>query len=47
MHAYLVKKGIAAERLKKDGVADTNPIDTNKTSKGRANNRRTDMKANY
>jgi len=47
VYAYLVKKGIAAERLTKDGVADTNPIDTNKTAKGRANNRRTDMKANY
>jgi len=47
VHAYLVKKGINAERLTKQGVADANPIDTNKTSKGRANNRRTDMKANY
>ena len=45
--AYLTKKGIAAERLTKEGVADTNPIDSNKTSKGRANNRRTDMNAKY
>lgn len=44
---YLVKKGIAAERLSKEGVADSNPIDTNKTSKGRANNRRTDMNVKY
>ena len=47
VHTYLVKKGIAADRLTKNGVADENPIDTNKTSKGRANNRRTEMKANY
>lgn len=47
IYTYLVKKGIPAERLSKAGVADTNPIDTNKTSKGRANNRRTDMNAKY
>jgi len=45
--AYLVKKGISESRLKNIGVADTNPIDTNKTVKGRANNRRTDMNAKY
>ena len=44
---YLVKKGIPAERLNNIGVADTNPVDTNKTSKGRASNRRTDMNAKY
>jgi outer membrane protein OmpA-like peptidoglycan-associated protein len=47
VYAYLVKKGISTNRLTKEGFADTNPIDTNKTSKGRANNRRTDMKVNY
>ncbi len=47
VYAYLVKKGIPEERLSKNGVADTNPIDTNKTSKGRSNNRRTDMNAKY
>jgi len=47
VYTYLVKKGIPAERLLKTGLADTNPIDTNKTSKGRANNRRTDMNAKY
>ena len=47
VYNYIVKKGIAADRLTKDGVADASPIDTNKTAKGRANNRRTDMKANY
>ncbi len=47
VYNYLIKKGIAAERLTKKGIGDTNPIDTNKTAKGRANNRRTDMKANY
>ena len=47
VYAYLVKKGIPATRLVKQGVADTNPIDTNKTKKGRAKNRRTDMNAKY
>jgi outer membrane protein OmpA-like peptidoglycan-associated protein len=47
VYAYLVKKGIPVERLSKNGVADTYPIDTNKTSKGRSNNRRTDMNAKY
>jgi flagellar motor protein MotB len=31
----------------KKGVADTNPIDSNKTRKGRAKNRRSDMNAKY
>jgi outer membrane protein OmpA-like peptidoglycan-associated protein len=47
VYAYLVKKGVAPTRLTKQGVADTNPIDTNKTKKGRANNRRTDMNVKY
>jgi outer membrane protein OmpA-like peptidoglycan-associated protein len=47
VYTYLVKKGISIDRLTKNGVADTNPIDTNKTAKGRANNRRTDMNARY
>ena len=47
VYAYLVKKGIDANRLVKQGDADNNPISTNKTAKGRAENRRTDMKAKY
>jgi OOP family OmpA-OmpF porin len=47
VYAYLVKKGISAARLVKKGVADTNPIDSNKTRKGRAKNRRSDMNAKY
>lgn len=47
IYSYLTKKGIAISRLTKQGVADANPVDTNKTSKGRANNRRTDMNAKY
>ena len=45
--AYLVKKGIDGKRLMKQGVADSNPIATNKTVKGRAENRRTDLNAKY
>jgi outer membrane protein OmpA-like peptidoglycan-associated protein len=47
VYKYLVKKNIPVERLTKKGAADTNPIDTNKTSAGRAKNRRTDMNAIY
>ena len=45
--AYLIKKGVAADRLSKSGVGDSNPIDTNKTKKGRASNRRNDINAKY
>ena len=44
---YLIKKNIPTERLTKKGVADANPIDTNKTSAGRAKNRRTDLNVIY
>lgn len=37
---YLMNKGIAGERLEAEGFGETRPIDTNKTKKGRANNRR-------
>lgn len=40
---YLIKKGIAAERMGAFGFGDTKPIDTNKTAKGRANNRRVEF----
>jgi outer membrane protein OmpA-like peptidoglycan-associated protein len=41
---YLVDKGVAAERLQAKGYGETTPIDNNKTSAGRANNRRVDFK---
>jgi OOP family OmpA-OmpF porin len=40
---YLIEKGIAAERLKSTGFGETKPIDTNKTAKGKANNRRVEV----
>ncbi len=40
---YLEKKGIASERMTSQGFGDENPIDTNKTAKGRANNRRVEF----
>ncbi len=40
--AYLVKKGVEANRLKAVGYGLTKPIDTNETPEGRAHNRRTE-----
>jgi outer membrane protein OmpA-like peptidoglycan-associated protein len=40
---YLVEKGIDAARLTPQGFGPTRPVDTNDTSKGRANNRRVDF----
>lgn len=40
---YLIDKGIAAERLDAKGYGETKPIDSNNTSKGRANNRRVEF----
>lgn len=44
---YLVKKGIDAERLSVKGYAFAKPIEDNKTSKGRALNRRVEMVVKY
>jgi outer membrane protein OmpA-like peptidoglycan-associated protein len=44
---YLVKKGIDAKRLSIKGYAFAKPIEDNKTSKGRALNRRVDMVVKY
>ncbi|MGO4820224.1 MULTISPECIES: OmpA family protein [unclassified Flavobacterium] len=40
---YLIEKGINTDRLKSTGFGETKPIDTNKTSKGKANNRRVEV----
>ena len=40
---YLIEKGIVTERLKSTGFGETKPIDTNKTAKGKANNRRVEV----
>ena len=41
---YLVTNGVAADRLTSNGFGDTQPVDSNKTSNGRANNRRVEVK---
>lgn len=38
--AYLIEKGIEADRLNSVGFGELSPIDTNDTAEGRANNRR-------
>jgi outer membrane protein OmpA-like peptidoglycan-associated protein len=40
---WLVKKGIAADRLQSKGMGDTKPMDSNDTQEGRANNRRVEF----
>ena len=44
VYEYLINKGIAKERLSYKGYGKTQPIDTNDTEEGRANNRRTEFK---
>ena len=41
---YLIDKGIDKSRLESKGFGETEPIDTNETPEGRANNRRTEYK---
>ncbi|MEE4196220.1 MAG: OmpA family protein [Bacteroidales bacterium] len=41
---YLVSQGIAMERLTSKGYGEEQPVDTNETEEGRANNRRTEIK---
>ncbi len=40
---YLVKNGVDASRLTSKGYGEANPIDTNDTREGRANNRRVEI----
>ena len=42
--AYLVKKGVAADRLSTSGFGQTVPVADNKTAAGRASNRRVEFK---
>lgn len=44
VRAYLVKKGVAPERLEAIGYGPTKPIASNKTEVGRAKNRRTEFR---
>ncbi len=41
---YLTSNNISSDRLKAVGFGETNPIDTNVSSEGRANNRRVEIK---
>lgn len=41
---YLIEKGIDSSRLSSVGFGEKNPIDSNKTKAGKANNRRTEVK---
>jgi len=41
---YLVEKGVATARLASAGFGESKPVDSNKTKKGKANNRRVEVK---
>ena len=43
VYSYLVNKGIDMARLESDGLGETRPLDTNRTARGRANNRRVEF----
>lgn len=45
--AFLVEKGIAADRITAIGYGETKPIDTNETADGRNNNRRVELNLDY
>lgn len=44
VYDFLITNGIAQERLTFKGFGETQPVDSNDTEKGRANNRRTEFK---
>jgi len=41
---YLIENGVAADRLSSAGFGQTKPVDSNKTAKGKTNNRRVEVK---
>ncbi|MDD5611959.1 MAG: OmpA family protein [Gallionella sp.] len=43
--AYLVKKGVAADRIVTEGYGETKPVADNKTKEGRAENRRVEIRS--
>ncbi|NVJ19810.1 OmpA family protein [Myxococcus sp. AM011] len=43
VRAFLVKEGIDAARLESQGYGETKPVDSNKSAKGRENNRRVEF----
>ncbi|MEW5855570.1 MAG: OmpA family protein, partial [Myxococcota bacterium] len=43
VRTYLIGKGVDAQRLEARGYGQTRPVDTNKTSRGRENNRRVEF----
>jgi outer membrane protein OmpA-like peptidoglycan-associated protein len=43
---YLIENGVASSRLNAKGFGESNPIDSNKTAAGRANNRRVEINLN-
>ena len=47
VQSYLIKKGLAVHRTTLIGMADTQPIASNATKKGRAQNRRVDLTIKY
>ena len=44
MREYLVKKGCNAEKIKATGFGESRPDDSNQTLKGRAQNRRVEVR---
>ncbi len=46
-YEYFVEKGIATNRLTYKGFGETQPMDTNDTAEGKANNRRVEFKLSY
>lgn len=44
VYNYLVKNGVNVKRLSYKGYGETMPVDTNETTEGKANNRRTEFK---
>lgn len=43
VRADLIKRGVAASRIEAEGKGETQPVDTNSTEEGRANNRRVEF----